>query len=354
MEQERLINFVNDRPLNNGKSWERVLETRDPECWYFRLSRSIWGLYAFLILPPLAATLSGSGSALIFSLIFLFFILFILAISAKDFFAVPTFDFRNGCFYRDWKKPRYGDVSSLKDYLPFSKISGIQLLYKIVHRCKSGPCQFYELNLITDDLNRIFITDSSNYASLKKTAETLSQKLNVPLKENDRNKTKQKNVPRWVAILFLIIFSGAGTLGAIQNIISPLIQNSRTEKWLSVPAEVTNSYVKTARRRSKHSSYTVYKAEITFKYDVKGKSYTSDTYSFFHDFSRSSYKHRQLVKKFAPGKKFHCFSNPAAPHQAVIDKNIPARSLFLEGAGYSFFIVVGVGIFILLWSQRKK
>ncbi|MBE6386180.1 MAG: DUF3592 domain-containing protein [Lentisphaerae bacterium] len=353
MEQERLINFVNDRPLNNGKSWERVLDTRDPDCWRFRLSRTIWALYIFLLSVPLAAGFSGSWGTLIFSLIFIFFILFILAGSAKEFYAVPTFDFRNGCFYRDWKKPRYGDVSTLKGYLPFSKISGIQLFYKVVHRSK-GPRQIYELNLITDDLNRIFVTDSSNYAYLRENAEKLSQKLNIPITENDKHKTKEKTVPRWVAVLFLIIFSGAGTLGAIQNIISPLIQNSRTEKWLSVPAEVTNSYVKTARRRSKHSSYTVYKAEITFKYDVKGKSYTSDTYSFFHDFSRSSYKHRQLVKKFVPGKKINCYCNPDDPRRAVIDKKIPAAELVAESGAYLFFIAVGAGVFILLWSQRKK
>ena len=349
-ENSRNIEFVSDRPLSKGK-WERVLDTGNPECWRFRLTKRIFMPFLFLVLPLASAFLSVNliaAGVIVFILLLSIFIV-------KHFSADPTFDFNQKCFYCDRKKPRYGDVSQLKGYLPFSQISGIQILYTTIHGSKGNVRQFYELNLITDDLRRVFVATSSNYSNIRKAAEKIGEKLNVPVKENDKNRLTPKPAPRWLAFLFLIPFSGLGIFCLIFNIIHPLLKNIRSQAWPSVQAEVVNTHLATSRRSSKNGSYTVYKAEITYKYNVKGKIYSCSNYSFFHDFTRNPRKHRELIRNHPVGKKISCYFDPEAPHQAVIEKQLPSPwKLAAESAGYLLFVFAGAGIFLLLWSQRKK
>ena len=350
-ENSRNIEFVSERPLNNGKSWERVLDTRDPECWRFRCSKKIWAVLLFFI---------SSFGFFICSFSFLaaaaaIFLVLAVLLTVKMFSCTPTFDFDRKCFYCDRKKPRYGEVSHLKGYLPFSRISGIQIFYNVVHGSKGSNRQCYELNLMTDDLRRVFVAGSCNYSNIRKAAEMLAEKLNVPLKENDKNKVVTKPVPRWVAFIFLFLFSGMGLLGFVLNIIQPALKNWRSQEWQAVEAEVRSSQLSSARRKSKNSSYTVYKAEITYHYTVKGKNYSSSTYSFFHDFTRNFRKHKELLKNYPVGKKIVCYINPDNPEQAVMTQKMPPLAPLCAEAGcYLFFTAVGVGIFLLLWFQRKK
>ena len=348
---QQMLEFADERPLSGGKSCERFLDKREPDVWRFRVSKAIFLPFGFMIMIPLWIVFaSGSWFALIIPAV----ALLVLIIASKSFLSTPTFDFANNCYYCDDKKPKYGDFSSLKNYLPLSKITGIQLLFKVVHGSKNSIRQGYELNLVTDDVKRVFVTDSSSYDKLRKAAEELAQRLNVPVKESSRNKVTSKPVPRWCAFLFLFVFSGLGSIGLFQNILQPLQQNFQAQKWTPCEAVITKSFVDSQRRRSKNSSYTVYKASIAYKFLYNGKEYTSENYSFFNDFTRSHSRARTLANKYPAGKKITCFVAPANPFQAVIDKKIPAAHLWLEAGGYLVFICAGIGIFLLLWSQRKK
>lgn len=352
--QERInqmLEFADERPLSGGKSCERFLDKGQGDLWRFRVSKAIYLPFGFLIMIPLwIAFASGSWFAMIIPAV----ALLILSIASKSFLSTPTFDFSNNCYYCDSRKPKYGDVTTLKHYLPLSKITAIQLLFKTVRGSKGSVRQGYELNLVTDDVKRVFVTDSSNYARLRKAAEELAARLNVPLKEYSRNKIASKPVPRWCGFIFLFFFSGMGMIGLYQNVLQPLQRNLQAQKWSSQPAVVTKSIVETQRRHSKSSSYTVYKAVISYRYFYKGKEYTSDLYSMFNDFKRSGSTARQLVRNYPPGKQIRCFVNPDVPFQAVIDKKIPAAGLCLEAGGYMIFICAGIGVFLLLWSQRKR
>ena len=348
---QQMLEFADERPLSGGKSCERFLDKRQPDVWRFRVSKAIFLPFGFMIMIPLWIVFaSGSWFALIIPAV----ALLVLIIASKSFLSTPTFDFSNNCYYCDDKKPEYGDLSTLKNYLPLSKITAIQLLFKTVRGSKGKVRQGYELNLVTDDVKRIFVTDSGSYDKLRKAAEELAQRLNVPVKESSRNKVTSKPVPRWCAFIFLIVFSGMGTIGLFQNVLHPLLQNFQAQTWLSCEGTVTKSFIDSQRRRSKNSSYTVYKARISCKYFYNDREYTSENYSFFNDFTRSSYRARTLVSKYPAGKKITCFVNPANPFQAVIDKKIPAAHLCTEAGGYLVFICAGLGIFFLLWSQRKK
>ena len=354
MEQERLISFANERPMRPNKSGiQRVLDTRDPSCWRFRLSRlQFFGVAAIVLLPNLPLAFFGH-------LIFLIFPAFVLTILGIVYWCngnVPTFDFGNGCFYNDRKKPRYGDFSTLKDYLPLKKITAIQLLLKTVYGGKGSRRLVLELNLFTDDLKRVHVADSSDLKGMRNAAKMLSEKLDVPLKESEPEEAKKlKKTPRWVGFIFLFIFGSVGIGGFYTHALSPLIENFNSRNWKEVPAVVVKSRVENARRRSKNGHYTVYRARISYQYRFNGKVYSSENYSAFtRDFSRGSSEKFRIVRNNPPGKKIICFVNPAAPQQAVCSREIPSWQLVLEGGFFLIFFVVGVFVCCLIWKQSTK
>ena len=353
MEPERLIRFANERPMRpNKSSMQRVLDTRDPSCWRFRHNRLVFFLVtAFVLLPTLPVAF--------FHLRFLIFQAFVLTILGIVYWCnrnVPTFDFSNGCFYNDSKKPRYGDFSTLKDYLPLKKITAIQLLFKTVYGGKGSRRTVLELNLFTDDLKRVHVTDSSDLKQMRKAAEMLSEKLNVPLKECEPDPAKKsKPAPRWLGFLFFFIFGSIGVGGFYTYALSPLIENFNSRNWKEVPAVVVKSHVENARRRSKNGHYTVYRARISYQYRFNGKVYTCENYSAFtRDFSRGSSEKFRLVRNNPPGRKIVCFVNPAAPQQAVCSREIPSWQLIWEGGYFLIFAVFGVVVCGFIWKQSKK
>ena len=353
MEPERLISFANERPMRPNKSgMPRVLDTRDPSCWRFRHNRLIFVLITTVVLLP---TLPVA----FFHLIFLIFPAFALTIFGIVYWCnrnIPTFDFSNGCFYNDRKKPRYGDFSTLKDYLPLKKITAIQLLLKTVYGGKGSRRTVLELNLFTDDLKRVHVTDSSDLKQMRKAAEMLSEKLNVPLKECEPDPAKKSNpAPRWLGFLFLFIFGSVGVGGFYTNTLSPLIENFNSRNWKEVPAVVVNSHVEDARRRSKNGHYTVYRAKICYQYLFKGKLYTSEIYSAFsRDFSRGSSEKSRIVRNNPPGRKIVCFVDPLTPQRAVCSREIPWGQLLLEGGTFLIFAVFGVAVCGFIWKKSKK
>lgn len=343
----RTLTFESERPLHNGTGWERYLDSSSPDCWRFRMKK---GPFFWMFIPMLLIPVAGWLLLLLAGGIIL-----LIKMCSKRAFAVPTFDFQNNCYYRDRKKPRYGDFSQLNDYLSLSKVTGVQLLYKEFRGSKGSTTEAYELNLVTDDLKRVYICDSGSYEKLRTAAELLAEKLNVPVKVHLRPQdVKVKKFPAWIGFIFLFGFSGLGGLALYLNVGQPLYRSLRAQEFQPVSAVVTQSKIVSERHRSKNSSYTVYKADISFAYMVKGKKYSSNNYTFFDDFSRSSSRANAMVRKHPAGKQITCYINPANPYQAVVDRKIPCWELALEALGYTFFLVMGFVIFAILRAQRNK
>lgn len=342
----RTLTFESERPMYNGTGWERYLDTSSPDCWRFRMKK---GPLFWIFIPMLLIPLAGWALFLLTGGIIL-----LIKMCSKRAFAVPAFDFQNDCFYRDRKKPKYGDFTQLNNYLPLSKVTGLQLLYKEFRGSKGSTTEAYELNLMTDDLKRVYVCDSGNYEKLRAAAELLAEKLNVPVKVHLRQEVKVKKFPAWIGFIFLFGFSGLGGLALYLHVCQPLYRSLQACEFQPVSAVVTKSVTVSERRKSKNSSYTVYKADISFAYMVKGKKYSSNNYTYFDDFSRSSSRANAMVRKHPAGKKITCYINPDKPEQVVVDRTIPYWELALESLGYTFFLVMGFVIFAILRAQRKK
>ena len=343
--------FAEYRPLHNTSPLPRRLDTRNPERWIFRVSRTpgiIAGIFIFFFLVP--AFFHGVWAAVFIALT----IFLVMIFKLRELLCTPVFDFEKKCFYRDFRAPKYGDVSTLKGYLPFSKITGLQLLYKICHGSKGATWQAYELNLITDDLERLHITDSKDLDRLRTAGEKLAERLGVPLKIHDHNKLTPKKTPLWAAILILLIFSGLGLTALFFTVLQPLYKNCKAEKWIKTPAVVLKSYVDSQRRRSKSGSYMAYKAIVTYRYNFKGQWFTSKRYSIFSDdHTRGASAKRRIVRAFPPGKEIQCLVDPAAPDEAVISTKLPVSELLGAAVLSLVFVFAGLFGFVTMWKSGR-
>ena len=340
--------FAEYRPLQKGTCIPRCLHTEDPGRWIFRFRRS--KSVVFLVIISFLLLFAIPQIIPLLLLILLLFLIFDL----KNMLCTPVFDFEKKCYYRDFRSPKYGDMSTLKDYLPLSKITGIQLLFKVCRGSKGATWQAYELNIITDDLKRLHITSSKNLEQLRQEGEKLAEKIGVPLKIHDRCKVTAKKTPRWVGILFLVIFTGLGLAAFFFTVAQPLYRNSRAAGWKKTPAIILKSHVDSQRRRSKNGSYMAYKAVIHYRYEFKGQVFESQRYSIFsEDFTRGASEKHRIVRACPPGNKIICRVDPANPEEAVISTRLPWSELLSSSILSLFLTSTGLLAFSAIWKSRR-
>ena len=305
-----------------------------------------------LFLPPVILFfLDNNWLILLFPAI----LILILAFSLRGSWFTPTFDFHNNCYYCDKRKPRYGDLTTLRDYISFSKIAGIQLLSKVVHGSKGRSWTAYEINLVLkEDHSRIYVVSCRNFQKCSDWAAEIAKKLNIPLVKHTDKKAYSKPAPLWVGILFLVIFGGTGSLLIIFTTVLPAIKNHQAKSWIKTPATVISSRVLSEKRRSKNGSYTVYKAVVTYNYTFKNRVYTGKNYSMFSDFTRSSSSQRKIVRNNPPGRRIICFVDPAAPQHAVISTEISSWELTTNILPPFIFIIAGGVVFFTVLRQKKR
>lgn len=347
IEGERRFEFTDSMPMQRGAGGEKRLVTTDPGRWIFKNSFSavtLVVLFAFLFIFLFVIALLAGKNGILPLVILGVSLVGLIIFLTKHFSRTPVFDFENNCYYLGKKRPEYGDYTSLKDYLPLSQITGVQFLYKIVRGSKGHTRQYYEINLFTQELTRVFVVDGCNKEQLFKEAQMLAERLNVPLKENDENRIEKKRMPLFVRCLFGIIFGGCGALLMTMTAIVPLSQHLKSESWIQTPAVVISSHVSQERRKSKNGSYTVYIPEIRYNYQYNKKSYSSLRHNFFKKEYRNPREAQELVRQHYPGKKITCFVDPDKPSEAVISRQIDHWDL---GRNFLFSgLFLAVGLFI--------
>jgi hypothetical protein len=129
-----------------------------------------------------------------------------------------------------------------------------------------------------------------------------------------------------LAPVFFALFAGAGFLVwklALADQPDWAVIGSR---MVPVPAKVVASGVSTSRSSGKNSS-TTYKAKIAYQYDFNGRTWHSGWLDFDRGTSSSSNysKARDAVSRYPQGASTTAWVNPAAPWQAVLEKQAGAR-----------------------------
>ncbi|MEM8737841.1 MAG: DUF3592 domain-containing protein [Planctomycetota bacterium] len=143
---------------------------------------------------------------------------------------------------------------------------------------------------------------------------------------------------RWLGFLFFGVFLFGGLGFGCFMFGPPLIGVLEARDWPTTPCVIQSSQLE---QRTDSDGGTTYKVLMTFTYDVAGRSYTSETYSFFSSISTSGAKgKRAIVQRYPPGSRAVCYVDPADPTRAVIDRSLsPTLWFALIPAA---FVVIGV------------
>ena len=115
---------------------------------------------------------------------------------------------------------------------------------------------------------------------------------------------------------------------------------------------VVKSDVKRERHRTKNGSYTVYIADISYRYDYKGKTYDSGRTAFIEEEYSSSAAAQRVVNANPPGKKIYCLMDPQRPSRAVLTRKIVWKALLLGGVVSTVFL--GFALFMGVQALRRR
>ena len=337
----------------------RRLNRKDPGCWRLVFPAStvislliLSGVFtASFIVMALALRLPG---LLIPAAVF-FFIFFAIGWVKRRRLSTPCFDFDARCFYRSWSRPRSGEFESAAEYHPFSDLEELQIVGKMVRRSKGGPVASYELVLRFKDGERVLLCGGGEFRPLERDAKELASALHLPLAVDISQVILPKPPPVWMVVIFPLILLLAGLIPLVLSVLVPLYRNAQTEHWQEVPAQVVSSRLLSEKRRSRRSTYKVYKAEVVYTYKFKGRVYSSNCHDMFSDGYSSNYdRQNRSVKENPPGRQRSCFVDPDAPAEAILSREIPRKELIFEGVMFGLLALSGAAFFCYLLHLRRR
>ena len=337
----------------------RRLNRKDPVYW--RLTFPVSTAVSLLILPVfftgsfivMALTLRMPGFLIPAAVFFL--IVFAAVWWKRRRLSTPCFDFDARCFYRSWSRPRSGEYESAAEYHPFADLEELQIIGKMVHRSKGGPVACYELVLRLKGGEHVLLCGSGEFRPLERDAKELAGALHLPLAVDVSQVIPPKPPAMWVVVTFPLITFLAGIIPLVIVVLVPLQKNAQAARWQEVPAQVVSSRLLSEKRRSKNSTYKVYKAEVVYTYKFKGKVYSSNRHDMFSDGYSSNYgRQSRNVQDNPPGRRRSCFVDPDAPAEAVLSREIPRNELTFEGVLFSLLSLSGAVFFCYLLHLRRK
>ena len=155
-----------------------------------------------------------------------------------------------------------------------------------------------------------------------------------------RTGARRRKKTGWLLLTMGTFFFLLGATFTWFIFVKPLIRTWQAQAWPAVPCEIISSDV--ASHRS-DDGYT-YSVEISYRYHIDERSYTSDRYDFL-DMSTSGHSGKQkVVSRYPAGSTATCYVNPDNPHDAVIHRGFSAELLF--GLIPSVFALIGIGMCI--------
>ncbi|MDP6524288.1 MAG: DUF3592 domain-containing protein [Kiritimatiellia bacterium] len=159
------------------------------------------------------------------------------------------------------------------------------------------------------------------------------------------SKTARKANPQTVGMVVGGIFALAGA-GFSLFFIIPALKVLDARGWNEVECVIDSSHVESHRS----DDGTTYSVEMTYHYEVDGRTYSSDRYQFMGGSSSGRSGKAKIVKEYPEGSKRSCWVNPKSPRDAVIQRSFtPIYFVILFP-----FVFVAVGLSLFATSLGKK
>lgn len=160
--------------------------------------------------------------------------------------------------------------------------------------------------------------------------------------------SRSKRFPAWAAVLFFGVFALFGVAGTWFMLIQPLSLLWQARSWDAKDCEVLSSQVQS---HSSDDGYT-YSIDIEYRYEVDGRTYTSDRYHFMGGSSSGYEGKAEVVERHPPGAVVTCYVDPDDPTQAVLNRSF--SWVYLFGLFPLLFLAAGVGGFYLWLGTRES
>lgn len=148
--------------------------------------------------------------------------------------------------------------------------------------------------------------------------------------------------------IFFFIFFAVGCGIFYPFFIQPALKIIEAKEWDRVQAVVQSSHVESHAG----DDSTTYSVEITYTYQIRGETYTSDRYSFMGGSSSGYSGKKEIVDQHPPGKRIWCYVNPEDPYEAVLERGFTATMFF--GLIPLIFVMVGAGGMYFTWRGSGK
>jgi Protein of unknown function (DUF3592) len=152
-----------------------------------------------------------------------------------------------------------------------------------------------------------------------------------------------------VASLFFAVFAGVGAL------FCSLFWQSQTEeravrRWTPAEAVIVASLAQP--RAEPQGSEKPYQWHVQYRYEADGTTHTSTRHRLKDTGFETMDEALRMVARFAPGSRHPCWFDPAAPHEAVLER--PSRAQWLMLAVPLLFVAIGLGGIVAVWMRSPQ
>lgn len=161
-----------------------------------------------------------------------------------------------------------------------------------------------------------------------------------------RRRGKHATSGRWLGLLIGLLFTGVGLGLFVFMTVLPLVRTVAAQSWLEVPCVVERSAV----LRSEGDDGPTYRIDILYFYEVDGRSYGSNRYSFAQLGSSSGYDgKREVADRYPVGFETTCYVSPSDPSRAVLHRGLTLANLW----GLFPIPFAAGGLFVLFATLRQ-
>jgi hypothetical protein len=152
---------------------------------------------------------------------------------------------------------------------------------------------------------------------------------------------------RIVGFAFFGLFFVIGVTVSWFLAVRPLQRILEARDWPAVECTILSSHVET----HDGDDGDTYSVAISYRYEVGGRTYTSDRYKFMAGSSSGYAGKAEVVAQHPPGSVTVCYVNPDDPTDTVLERGFTADLAF--GAIPLVFVLVGAGGMIAMARGRK-
>jgi len=157
-------------------------------------------------------------------------------------------------------------------------------------------------------------------------------------------KPGSKPSAKGVAGCVLVVFMGLGGVGTAVWTIPTAYRASDSRSWRETPCVILASKVGSHSGKS-----TTYSIDVTYRYSVDGREYTSDAYDLIPVSSSGYGGKKEVVDRYPPGTRTICYVDPADPSRAILQRGFSAKLLLLLIP--PVFVLIGGWVFWVVTRQ---